>query len=595
MPSGPLFTPSRPSNRNGLPPGSSVSSYSERGRRQATPSTTAKAAAGGGSWPRRAAATFGKEGSAIAVDLSAPSPSRERDAHRLSSLVPPDDDIEPYKPAIRADNLHAPSNGAGPSSRPTIFSTGGSGSRPTSPLQQRSRRHWSPSGRRNDANDAKVKAVAPRSSTNKHLSFRGKDQRRAAASTMVGHARPTTSPSASNLMSPTKSIESKYARASPPRSERDRASGNDDNPLGRLAGHPGWPASPPPSAPQRFEDNQTQRAEVGAWADQASATTVPWASVDHSDLSAFMAKTATSTPRRRPRRSPSPSRVHGSPAASLQAETETKNESETVMGLNAKITKLYNWHLAEMDLVQKQQMQLNQVSAELAETKQALSSQEKLLRLQLAADADGMPMADISMAHSDLQMSPERIGSMRSMDVASASPERSGGTPATAPTDAGALAIAAMETAIAAVGAPALDSGASLLASRPVAPVPLPPAGNANQPAQVETSRLCSFDTSVGALNTLPPEPTIGAVSLSGVPLSTPVRMHDLQEELNGTVEELSATRKALGHALTIMQGAGIADGKLTPLRQMLHQSGVISPGHTSPAAGRASWDGGMG
>lgn len=265
------------------------------------------------------------------------------------------------------------------------------------------------------------------------------------------------------------------------------------------------------------------------------------------------------------------------------------------MGLNAKITKLYNWHLAEMDLVQKQQMQLNQVSAELAETKQALSSQEKLLRLQLAADADGMPIGDISMAHSDLQMSPERIGSMRSMDVASASPERPGGTPAAAPTDAGALAIAAMETAIAAVGAPALDSGASLLASRPVAPVPLPPAGNANQSAQVETSRLCSFDTRVDAPNALPPEPTIGAVSLSGVPLSTPVRMYDLQEELNGTVEELSATRKALGHALTIMQGAGIADGKLTPLRQMLHQSGVISPGHTSPAAGRTSWDGGMG
>ena len=329
-----------------------------------------------------------------------------------------------------------------------------------------------------------------------------------------------------------------------------------------------------------------------------------WTSVDASDLSAFMPKTATSTPRRRPRRSPSPSRVHGSPAASLsargdrasgtgrtvQAETET-NESETVMGLNAKITKLYNWHLAEMDLVQRQQMQLNQVTAELAETKAALSNQEKLLRLQLAADADGMPLGDISMSHSDLQMSPERIGSMGSMGVASDSPERSGGAPPTVTTDAGAVAIAAMEAAVAAVGAPALDAGASLLVSRPVAPVPLPPAGNANQHAQAETSRLCAFDASVSAPSPLPPEPTIGSVNLSGVPLSTPVRLHDLQEELSGTVEELSATRKALGHALTIMQSAGIADGKLKPLRQMLHQSGVISP--TSPATGRASWDGG--
>lgn len=48
-------------------------------------------------------------------------------------------------------------------------------------------------------------------------------------------------------------------------------------------------------------------------------------------------------------------------------------------------------------------------------------------------------------------------------------------------------------------------------------------------------------------------------------------------------MDELEITRKALGHALTIMQSAGIADGKLKPLRQMLHASGVTSPGATSP------------
>ena len=39
-------------------------------------------------------------------------------------------------------------------------------------------------------------------------------------------------------------------------------------------------------------------------------------------------------------------------------------ESPLVKALNGKITKLYNWHLGEMDLVQKQQQQLNQVSGQ---------------------------------------------------------------------------------------------------------------------------------------------------------------------------------------------------------------------------------------
>ena len=73
-------------------------------------------------------------------------------------------------------------------------------------------------------------------------------------------------------------------------------------------------------------------------------------------------------------------------------------------------------------------------------------------------------------------------------------------------------------------------------------------------------------------------------VDLSGVPFSTPIKLQDLQEELSGTVDELNATRKALGHALTIMQSAGIADGKLKSLRQILHQSGVTSPGPASPS-----------
>jgi hypothetical protein len=260
------------------------------------------------------------------------------------------------------------------------------------------------------------------------------------------------------------------------------------------------------------------------------------------------------------------------------------DESETVVGLNAKITKLYNWHLAEMDLVQKQQMQLNQVTAELEETRSALSSQEKLIRLQLAADADGMPIGDISMAHSDLQMSIEGGGTSNSMNVAADSPERPGGTAAAAPTDPGEVAAAAMEAAVAAVGSPARFSTASGLPAQHDAPVSLMPIENVDQSGQPETSRLRSTDAGGETSNVLPPEPTMRSVDLSGVPFSTPIKLHDLQEELSGTVDELDATRKALGHALTIMQSAGIADGKLKPLRQMLHQSGVTSPGPASPS-----------
>ncbi len=248
------------------------------------------------------------------------------------------------------------------------------------------------------------------------------------------------------------------------------------------------------------------------------------------------------------------------------------DENETVVGLNAKITKLYNWHLAEMDLVQKQQMQLNQVTAELEETRLALGSQEKLIRLQLAADADGMPIGDISMAHSDLHITLDSGSSSNSMDAAAGNPERPGGTAAAAPTDPGEVAVAAMEAAVAAVGSPARFSSASGLTE------------NMDRSVQADTSRLHSTDAGGDTSSVLPPEPTMRPVDLSGVPFSTPIKLQDLQEELSGTVDELNATRKALGHALTIMQSAGIADGKLKSLRQILHQSGVTSPGPASPS-----------
>ena len=300
-----------------------------------------------------------------------------------------------------------------------------------------------------------------------------------------------------------------------------------------------------------------------------------------------MPRRAASAPKRRPRRSPSPSRVHGGPSTAFSAHgvTEPNNESETVNGLNAKITKLYNWHLAEMDLVQKQQVQLNQVTAELEQTRSALNNQEKLLRLQLAADSQGVPIDDISMAQSDLQMSLDGPGTVNSMSVASSSPERPTDTATTALADAGAVAAAAMEAAVAAVAAPTLETSSPVLAARTSAPVPLESVDSGALPLDGDSGTSLTRSTDVGGdtSNVLPPEPTMGSVDLSGVPLSAPVKLHDLQEELSGTVDELAATRKALGHALTIMQSAGIADGKLKPLRQMLHQSGVTSPGPSSP------------
>lgn len=612
-PSGPLFTPSRPSNRDKTVPGSSSSSYSERRRRQATPSsTTAKtmAATSGGSWPRRAEsvgsvrqmASFDMDGSTVAVDLSAPSSIRADDAHTLSTLMPPDDDTEPYMPAIRADSLHPRSHSAADSAaRATIFSTGGSDARPTSPLQQRTRRHWSPSGRRNNTNDAKVKAVARKSRTNKHLSFRGKEQRRAAAASDMGrHNQSAAATSASNLMTPTKSIGSKYSRSSPHRSgsrQRDRADANNGNPLGRLAGHPGWPVSPPESTPQRLEANQKHCADDGTRSDAPRSARVPSPSGGHQPES--MPRRAASVPRKRlPRRSASPSRVHGSPSTSfsahgssssaVEAHGKIKDENETVQDLNAKITKLYNWHLAEMDLVQKQQMQLNQVTAELQETKSALSSQEQLLRLQLAADANGVPIDGISMANVDLETSLGSTNTSNSADAVSNSLPvlRPGENTAPAAANAGAVAAAALEAAVATVRAPPLQSSAG----------PLNSIGTVDGLARrsAETTSQQPSDTGGASSSVLPPTPTLGQVGLAGVPLSTPIILHDLQEELSGTVDELTATRKALGHALTIMQSAGIADGKLKPLRQMLHQSGVTSPGPCSPSVDIASSDRGV-
>jgi hypothetical protein len=649
MPSGPLFTPPRSTNKDRLAPGSSSSGYSERRRRQGTPiSTTGKsrAGAGGGSWPRRAepaaqrnggarGGTIGQDGSfdnsSVAVDLSAPRAIDSRDwdhAHTLSSLVPPDDDTEPYRPAIRADNLHANATAvAVPSPRATIFSTGGTGRRPTSPLQQqqqRSRRHWSPSGRRRDTNEAKVKAVGPRSSTNKHLSFRAKDQqRRAAAASVTNHSgdvsaqqqrlreeedpSSSSSLSSSNLMTPTKSIESKYARSSPPRSRsRSRSTQRDDdgsraedaNPSGRLAGHPGWPASPPPSVPQRQDVRHGSRTDAAALVPSPSAN-------DPGGRSG--SRRAKSAPRRRARQSPSPSRLRGSPnqqevssaSASayavasaraddrddnvVEAEAEAEAEAETVKGLNAKITKLYNWHLTEMDMVQKQQLQLNQVTAELEQTRSALHSQEQLLRLQLAADSDGIPIGNISMSETtdggggsnddanddggSSYNSSQRFGTGDSAD-----PDQSDRTAI----GRAAAVEAAVEAAVAAINAPPLDGTADAFGS----------AGEGRRDSDghlsADISTLSTGDRpSVVAV--LPPEPTIDCVELSGIPLSTPVKLQDLQAELSGTVDELTVTRKALGHALTIMQSAGIADGKLKPLRAMLHQSGVTSPGRASP------------
>jgi hypothetical protein len=267
----------------------------------------------------------------------------------------------------------------------------------------------------------------------------------------------------------------------------------------------------------------------------------------------------------------------------VEAEAEAEAEAETVKGLNAKITKLYNWHLTEMDMVQKQQLQLNQVTAELEQTRSALHSQEQLLRLQLAADSDGIPIGNISMSETtdggggsnddanddggSSYNSSQRFGTGDSAD-----PDQSDRTAI----GRAAAVEAAVEAAVAAINAPPLDGTADAFGS----------AGEGRRDSDghlsADISTLSTGDRpSVVAV--LPPEPTIDCVELSGIPLSTPVKLQDLQAELSGTVDELTVTRKALGHALTIMQSAGIADGKLKPLRAMLHQSGVTSPGRASP------------
>ena len=58
---------------------------------------------------------------------------------------------------------------------------------------------------------------------------------------------------------------------------------------------------------------------------------------------------------------------------------DTKNQAkhrmkDVIKKLNEKINKLYSWHLVEIDLVSKQQMQLNEIRSELTSTKQSLST-----------------------------------------------------------------------------------------------------------------------------------------------------------------------------------------------------------------------------
>eukprot|EP01083_Nonionella_stella_P268343 907101_1 len=59
----------------------------------------------------------------------------------------------------------------------------------------------------------------------------------------------------------------------------------------------------------------------------------------------------------------------------FDTDNNTKTRMKDVIKkLNEKINKLYSWHLVEIDLVSKQQMQLNEIRTELTSTRQSLST-----------------------------------------------------------------------------------------------------------------------------------------------------------------------------------------------------------------------------
>ena len=222
--------------------------------------------------------------------------------HTLSNLVPPGDEsaTDPRRRgASQSQPRHVPGGDEEQSEAPADDSAP-------------PRRHWSPPGRRRDAQEAKFQAARP------------------ASPPIATHLRETPA-RASTLMTPTKSIESKYARSSPTRQASDVEA------AGRLAGHPGFPSSSRTRTGDLMTPPQGQPSAARRRRTRSAPRVRPSASEENS---------------RRPRTARSP-----------PTEKELA-ESPLVKALNGKITKLYNWHLVEMDLVQKQQQQLNQVSGQ---------------------------------------------------------------------------------------------------------------------------------------------------------------------------------------------------------------------------------------
>jgi hypothetical protein len=68
----------------------------------------------------------------------------------------------------------------------------------------------------------------------------------------------------------------------------------------------------------------------------------------------------------------------GRPASLLSLRDKdleaTPRVKAIIKNLNEKINKLYNWHLVEIDLVSRQQMQLNEMKTELSQTKSFAAS-----------------------------------------------------------------------------------------------------------------------------------------------------------------------------------------------------------------------------
>ena len=504
----PLFTPTRAKDKASAG-GTPSSSYSERRKRQGTPSsTTARSdAAFGGSWPRRVGsvrrgdsrADVDGSTSTVAVDLSAP---RQSDAHTLSSLqipLPGDvDDTEPYQPAVRGENLYAHTDRVARSSpRETIFSTGGTGACPNSPKQhvspQQSRQHWSPSGRRRDSTDAKRSAVGRRSPSNKHLSFIARESK---VVHPLGNERddspsPVAADSSASLqkiMTPTKSIESKYSRPSPPREKRDD--------VGRLSGHPGWPTGPPPSAPS---PNQSDS--------RAANPQRPRSTPRQRELQKTMFSTGRTGPRPISPKQRGAGQSGGGtllPVGGGGGGDELGDSSDTVKGLNDKITKLYNWHLAEMDLVQQQQLQLNHVTAELEQTRSELRLRETTGTSGSMPSSPEQLMGATGAAYNSPEQqsvqvpSPSRADDQPEEDtVVALPPAQPFGTKPGRQNQTGGLK----------VPTPMLDSSAT----RP------------SIDAEWSESNIASTNVP------LPPEPTATSIELSGIPLSSPVRLQDLQ------------------------------------------------------------------